>query len=488
MANTKLINCDQLQTSLQKVKDYVDGKFAVADHNHNNAYYTQAQINTKINDINSAIGGKANATHSHKSSDVTTMGGYSKPDSTGAIATTDSLNAAIGKLETALDGKSSSSHNHSGVYLPINGTAASATKLATARTINGVAFDGTKAITITANPNAHNQASNTINAMTGYAIAKASAAIATTDSLNTAIGKLEYAIGQKQASGSYAAANHTHDDRYYTETEINTKISDLQTADTENLTNAKAYTDTAISKITGKGVSEALDTLKELGDALNNDANFASTMTTALAGKADSNHIHDVATTTTNGFMSSDMVTKLNGIANNANNYVHPTTAGNKHIPAGGTAGQFLGYSATGTAQWVANPNTDSKVNTAADTTSTKLYLTGATGATTAGLKYSSSIFFSAKDGTITASGFNGKATSAGSADTASACSGNAASASKVNSSLTIQFNGVNNKTFNGSSAQTVNITPASIGAATTADTAKATDTEVSDMLTTIFG
>ena len=40
----------------------------------------------------------------------------------------------------------------------------------------------------------HNQACNTINALTGYTKAKASAAIATTDSLNTAVGKLEYKI------------------------------------------------------------------------------------------------------------------------------------------------------------------------------------------------------------------------------------------------------------------------------------------------------
>ena len=40
----------------------------------------------------------------------------------------------------------------------------------------------------------HTQASNTINALTGYTKAKASAAIATSDSLNTAVGKLEYKI------------------------------------------------------------------------------------------------------------------------------------------------------------------------------------------------------------------------------------------------------------------------------------------------------
>ncbi len=44
------------------------------------------------------------------------------------------------------------------------------------------------------------------------------------------------------------------------------------------------------------------------------------------------------------------------------NNYTHPTTSGNKHVPSGGSSGQFLGWSADGTAAWVANPNTDTKV------------------------------------------------------------------------------------------------------------------------------
>lgn len=43
---------------------------------------------------------------------------------------------------------------------------------------------------------------------------------------------------------------------------------------------------------------------------------------------------------------------KLDGIATNANNYVHPTTAGNKHIPTGGSSGQILKWSASGTAVW----------------------------------------------------------------------------------------------------------------------------------------
>lgn len=58
------------------------------------------------------------------------------------------------------------------------------------------------------------------------------------------------------------------------------------------------------------------------------------------------------ATTTVNGLMSSSDKTKLNGIASNANNYIHPTTSGNKHIPSGGSSGQILKWSADGTAIW----------------------------------------------------------------------------------------------------------------------------------------
>lgn len=39
--------------------------------------------------------------------------------------------------------------------------------------------------------------------------------------------------------------------------------------------------------------------------------------------------------------------------------YTHPTTAGHKHIPAGGSSGQFLKWLSNGTAQWANVPSTD---------------------------------------------------------------------------------------------------------------------------------
>jgi len=58
------------------------------------------------------------------------------------------------------------------------------------------------------------------------------------------------------------------------------------------------------------------------------------------------------ATGTQAGLMSAADKKKLDGIAEKANNYIHPETAGNKHIPAGGNAGKILRWSADGTAVW----------------------------------------------------------------------------------------------------------------------------------------
>ena len=39
---------------------------------------------------------------------------------------------------------------------------------------------------------------------------------------------------------------------------------------------------------------------------------------------------------------------KLDSIATGANKYIHPTTSGNKHIPAGGTSGNILRWGRMG--------------------------------------------------------------------------------------------------------------------------------------------
>lgn len=92
---------------------------------------------------------------------------------------------------------------------------------------------------------------------------------------------------------------------------------------------------------------------------------------------------------------------KLSGIADNANNYVHPTTSGNKHIPAGGSSGQILKWSEAGTAVWRAEKSYSEATTGAAGLMSaadkTKLdglknYVLPAAGASIGGVKQGAAV------------------------------------------------------------------------------------------------
>lgn len=85
----------------------------------------------------------------------------------------------------------------------------------------------------------------------------------------------------------------------------------------------------------------------------------SSNVTITLAVDANG-HTHGLATSLVNGLMSSAQFTKLAGIADNANNYVHPTGAGYSHIPASGTnVNRFLKSGTNDTYSWSLLSKTD---------------------------------------------------------------------------------------------------------------------------------
>ena len=59
---------------------------------------------------------------------------------------------------------------------------------------------------------------------------------------------------------------------------------------TPTLNSAKKYTDDKIADLVG-GAPETLDTLKEIADALGEDANLSATLTTEIGKKADKNYV-----------------------------------------------------------------------------------------------------------------------------------------------------------------------------------------------------
>lgn len=238
---TAISTSDTLNVALGKLEKALDGKqaagnYALASHNHDTVYAKASHTHlwAHITDKPSTF---TPSSHTHTWANIT-----DRPSTmANPYALTISLN---GKAQTAYSGSAavafditpasigaqvagsyaSSSHNHDTLY---------------AAKSHAHAWGDITGKPSSFTPAGHNQASSTINAMTGYTKASAVAAIATTDSLNVAIGKLEKALDGKQAAGSYAASNHnhsgvyaaashTHDDRYFTETEINNKLAGYQ--------------------------------------------------------------------------------------------------------------------------------------------------------------------------------------------------------------------------------------------------------------------
>ena len=167
----------------------------------------------------------------------------------GNVDNTSDLNKPISTdVQTALDGKANNSHTHNYAgSSSAGGVANSAAKLATARTINGIAFDGTTNITIVDNtkvPNstgssitihADSDASTTTEFMSlkagGNELKITSSGGGSTPAKNvnnlTYNGNLVYHAGRKPTPAEIgaSASSHTHDDRYYTESEIDTKLN-----------------------------------------------------------------------------------------------------------------------------------------------------------------------------------------------------------------------------------------------------------------------
>lgn len=279
-------------------------------------------LNTAIGKLEKGLEDKANATHDHNSTKITAMTNYQKGTAS-AIQQADSLNVAIGKLEATLDNKSNISHTHSYAGSNAhNGAANSAVKLQTPRNINGVAFDGTKDITIgvtsgtqitlggytkpsstsaitsadslnaaigklevgidgKANAN-HNQASNTITTMTGYAKGTNSNPITTTDTLNQAIGKLEVGLGTK------APTNHSHNYLPLTGGAINGSLT-----------------------VAGGGITGSLTGNATTATKLQTAQNI--NLTGGVTGTVSFDGSKNVSMTTTVASVTSDKVTRMTG-------------------------------------------------------------------------------------------------------------------------------------------------------------------------------
>ena len=259
-------------------------------------------------------------------------------------------------------------------------------------------------------------------------------------------GAIEY--GElEHIPATFPPSEHNHDERYYGKAETESKL-DLK-SDITHLHDDRYYTESEIdSKLAGK------------------QGSLTATGSATKGMYIDSSGTAKAMTYSVNKDVPSDA--KFTDTV-----YTHPTTAGNKHIPSGGSSGQILRWSADGTAVWGADNNTTYSAATqsanglmsAADKKKLDGIATGANAYThpnsgvTAGTYRSVTVNAQGHvtDGSnpTTLAGYgitdaptktgggasgtwgisiSGKANTAGTADTSKACSGNSATATKLNS------------------------------------------------------
>lgn len=117
---------------------------------------------------------------------------------------------------------------------------------------------------------------------------------------NTADTAKPVSTAQQTALDGKAALSHTHPQSDVTglTTALSGKAATVHTHVATDVTDFSTAVDARIANVIGTAPA-ALDTLGELSDALNDDANFAATMTTALSGKqASDQDLTDIAALT----------------------------------------------------------------------------------------------------------------------------------------------------------------------------------------------
>ena len=221
-----------------------------------------------VTNLTTDLAGKAASIHQHAIADTTGL--QTALDGKAAASHPHTI-ANVTGLQTALDGKQAS-----GSYAPATGIAPSAITGTAVITTDSRLSDARTPTTHTHDDRYYTEAEIDTK-LSGLPVSGHTHTIAQVTGLQTA-------LDGKQASGSYAAATHTHDDRYYTETEMNTLLAGKQASGSY-----APATGIAATAITGTAV---ITTDSRLSDArtptthTHDDRYYTETeMNTLLAGK-----------------------------------------------------------------------------------------------------------------------------------------------------------------------------------------------------------
>ena len=541
--------------------------YSATGHNHDDKYYTETEIDAKVTTLQSNIDGKANKSHGNHVPTVETANNarFLRNDNTWATVTPANIGAAAsshgthvtyasavplanGTAAIGSSGKVAREDHVHPLQTEVSGNAGSADVLSTPRNITignqTNAFDGSENITYTlsaigASAEGHNHdgryyTESEINTKVSSLQAEIDAdVLVETNRAKAEEAALQASIDNKSNSGhthsnlaiklnggttegtnlftynggtaktvnitpsgiGAAASSHNHDSRYYTETEIDSKITTINTAITTAITDAQSYADQKIAALVDSA-PDALNTLNELASAITDhqeiyDA-YVVEMDSKLADKSDTGHTHNYAGSSSAGGaatsankVNQNLIVKLNSGTTEGTNLFTFNGSAAKTInitPSGiGAAnashGTHVTYStATPKANGTAAVGSESAVARADHVHPLQESVSGNAGsadklstARTITIGNKSNTFDGSANITYTLAEI-GAATSGHTHNYAGSSSAGGA-ANSVKTNLIIKLNGGATEgtslfTFNGSTAKTVNITPSSIGAA----------------------
>lgn len=297
----------------------VDGKMSKTDKkNLDTLSIKVADLEEQIDSLNDGVTGDLTGLISRVGTaekNITTI--------TGQVSSLEKGKADINHNHDSVYSKSGHTHNYAGSS-SAGGAANSAVKLATARTINGVTFDGTSNIT-------------TANWGTARTITIGNSGKSVNGSAN---------VSWTLAEIGAAAASHG---RHMPDT-CNT-VSDWNSATTTGWYMASGATNAPVA---GQWF---------FGEVIAHNTNYVIQTVYQFTASTDAKAIPKYIRAKMNGTWGAwTNVTVSKEVPSSAKFtdtiYTHPTTSGNKHIPSGGSAGQILKWSADGTAAWSSDLST----------------------------------------------------------------------------------------------------------------------------------
>ena len=334
---TKLDGLEQVDTSVFVTKEDADADYAAISHIHDDRYYTESEVDSKLAD-------KANATHTHTIANVT------------------NLQETIDGLEADIAGKANVSHTHDDRYF----TETEITdKLATK------ADTGHKhaASDVTSGTFALDRIPTITDAkISGMSASKLTGTIPTANLPSYVDDVVEGATTEDfpktgEAGKIYVATSTNKTYRWSGSGYVEISAS-LALGTTSSTAFRGDYGNVAYTHATAKGAAFASGLYK-----ITTNSQGHVTAATAVT-KSDITALgipgSDTNTNTTYELTKSGSTITLEGsdgsstsVTDSNTVYTHPTTPGNKHIPAGGSSGQILRWSADGTAAWGADNNTN---------------------------------------------------------------------------------------------------------------------------------